>query len=84
MNDFDIFVGTSAGAVVASLIANGVRPRDIFDVIVSEKEHPFNFQRKDIYGIAWFGIARSWANILKKAYSLLKYYWKTNEKIALP
>ena len=83
VNDFDIFVGTSAGAAVASLIANGVSPREIFDVIVSEKEHPFNFQRKDIYGIAWFGIARSWANILKKAYSLLKYYWKTNERIAL-
>ncbi|MBI5042497.1 MAG: patatin-like phospholipase family protein [Nitrospirae bacterium] len=83
VNDFDIFVGTSAGAAVASLMANGVRPRDVFDVIISEKEHPFNFQRKDIYGIAWFGIAKSWANIIKKVYSLLKYYWKTNEKIAL-
>ncbi len=83
VNDFNIFVGTSAGAAVASLIANGVRPRDIFDVIISEKEHPFNFQRKDIYGIAWFGIAKSWASIIKKAYSLLKYYWKTNEKISL-
>lgn len=83
VNDFDIFVGTSAGAAVASIIANQVKPRDAFKIIISEEKHPFNFERRDIYGIAWFGIAKSWASIIRKVYYLLKYYWKTNEKIAL-
>lgn len=83
VNDFDIFVGTSAGAAVASIIANQVKPRDAFKIIISEEKHPFNFERRDIYGIAWFGIAKSWFSIIRKVYYLLKYYWKTNEKIAL-
>ncbi len=83
VNDFDIFVGTSAGAAVASMMANQVSPKDIFNVIISGKKHPFNFERKDIYGIAWFGIVRSWINLFKKVYSLLKYYWKTNQRISL-
>lgn len=83
VNDFDIFVGTSAGAAVASIMANQVKPSDAFKIIISEEKHPFNFERRDIYGIAWFGIAKSWANIIRKVYYLLKYYWKTNERIAL-
>ncbi len=83
VNDFDIFVGTSAGAAVASMMANQVSPKDIFKVIISGEKHPFNFERRDIYGIAWFGIVRSWINLFKKIYSLLKYYWKTNQRISL-
>ena len=83
VNDFDIFVGTSAGAAVASMMANQVSPKDIFKVIISGEKHFFNFERKDIYGIAWFGIIRSWIGLIKKVYSLLKYYWKTSQRISL-
>ncbi|MGE5857360.1 MAG: patatin-like phospholipase family protein, partial [Solirubrobacterales bacterium] len=33
VNDFDIYVGTSAGAFVASLVANGVTPEEMFRVL---------------------------------------------------
>src|SRR4051794_1203398 len=33
VNDFDIYVGTSAGAFVGSLVANGVTPEEMFRVL---------------------------------------------------
>ena len=33
VNDFDIFVGTSAGALVSSLLANGVSPEEMLQVM---------------------------------------------------
>jgi NTE family protein len=35
--DFDLFVGTSAGALVASLVANGVSPRHIRETLESDR-----------------------------------------------
>src|SRR5438046_6245323 len=33
INDFDIYVGTSAGSFVASLVANGVTPEEMMRVL---------------------------------------------------
>lgn len=38
VNDFDIFVGTSAGALVSALIANGLTPREVMQLI--DNRHP--------------------------------------------
>jgi predicted acylesterase/phospholipase RssA len=38
VNDFDIYVGTSAGAIVASFLANGVSAEEMYQVI--EGSHP--------------------------------------------
>src|SRR5258705_1676703 len=43
--DFDIYVGCSAGSVVASLLANGVRASEIYRVIDQDLEHRLNFRR---------------------------------------
>src|SRR2546428_3395068 len=42
---FAIYVGCSAGSVVASLLANGVRASEIHQVIDQDLEHPLNFRR---------------------------------------
>ena len=36
MNDLDLYVGVSAGAAAASLVANGVTPREILETNLSE------------------------------------------------
>jgi predicted acylesterase/phospholipase RssA len=46
---FDIYVGCSAGSVVASLLANGVRASEIFRIIEEDREHPLNFRRGAVY-----------------------------------
>lgn len=38
VNDFDVFVGTSAGALITSLIANGFAPEEIIQLI--DNRHP--------------------------------------------
>src|SRR2546428_2078048 len=46
---FDIYVGCSAGSVVASLLANGVRASDIYRIIEQDLEHPLNFRRGAVF-----------------------------------
>src|SRR5882672_1458900 len=46
---FDIYVGCSAGSVVASLLANGVRASEIYRVIDQDLEHPLNFRRGAVF-----------------------------------
>src|SRR4051812_29473297 len=41
VNDFDIYVGTSAGSFVASLAANGVTPEEMMRVVTGQVPAPF-------------------------------------------
>jgi NTE family protein len=41
VNDFDIFVGTSAGSFVSSLVANGVTPEEMMRVVNEQPPSPF-------------------------------------------
>jgi predicted acylesterase/phospholipase RssA len=46
---FDIYIGCSAGAVVASLLANRVAASDLFRVIDYDLDDPLNFRRNAVY-----------------------------------
>ncbi|MHB8508728.1 MAG: patatin-like phospholipase family protein [Candidatus Dormibacteria bacterium] len=48
VNDFDLYVGTSAGAVIASCIANGVRTRDLFRAVTGDAG-PLTLRRGDVF-----------------------------------
>src|ERR671928_706959 len=41
VNQFDVYVGTSAGSFVAALMANGVTPEEMMRVIVQQVPTPF-------------------------------------------
>ena len=41
VNDFDVYVGTSAGALVAALTANGVTPEQMMRVVNDQVPQPF-------------------------------------------
>jgi predicted acylesterase/phospholipase RssA len=41
VNEFDVYVGTSAGAFVAASVANGVTPEEMMRVIVQQVPSPF-------------------------------------------
>ena len=47
-NDFDMYVGVSAGSAVAALLAQGVKPEEIFDTNLSGKR-PYYFEHRDIF-----------------------------------
>lgn len=41
VNDFDVYVGTSAGSFVAAAVANGVTPEEMMQVIVQQTPTPY-------------------------------------------
>jgi len=45
VNEFDVYVGTSAGAFVAAAVANGVTPEEMMRVIVQQVPTPFRDAR---------------------------------------
>jgi predicted acylesterase/phospholipase RssA len=48
VNQFDFYVGVSAGAAAAALIANGVPPDEILRANLAS-ERPYYFERRDIF-----------------------------------
>jgi predicted acylesterase/phospholipase RssA len=56
VTDFDIFVGTSAGAIIAAFLANGFSPETMFQVIAGQhpdvppikRKYIFNFNQREV------------------------------------
>jgi predicted acylesterase/phospholipase RssA len=59
--DFDLYVGTSAGAIVGAFLANGVQPRQMFTAIAENQPSPLNFGRQDVFRFSW----QEWRHCLK-------------------
>jgi len=58
--EFDIFSGVSAGSLVASLTAVGLKPQTAVEAIMMDEKHLFNIERRDIYRFSvmdWSGEA---------------------------
>ncbi len=47
--DFDIFVGISAGSILAAMLANGITPKLMYRSILGPKTSPFFMKQEDIY-----------------------------------
>ena len=79
-NEFDLYVGSSAGAVVSTLMANDVRPRDLYEILDEERDDPFNFHRGSVYHKGAFSAAARnfiqlvWA-VGKKAITNFRLEW---------
>jgi len=47
--DFDVYVGCSAGAVVASVMANGFPASELYQILDQDRVDPLNFSRSSVY-----------------------------------
>jgi predicted acylesterase/phospholipase RssA len=47
--DMDLYVGVSGGAYVASMLANGISPREMFDEIAARNRNPFGVPVAPLY-----------------------------------
>ena len=60
VNDFDVYVGTSAGSFISSLVANGVTPEEMMRVVNRQVPSPFrDIDRGSLMRLNTLGLARS-------------------------
>ncbi len=72
VNDFDVYVGTSTGAFVAALSANGVTPAEMMRTVVRERSTPFpDFDLASLLRPNLAGFARSAVGLPLRAAQLL-------------
>ncbi|MDB5037789.1 MAG: hypothetical protein JWQ35_1317 [Bacteriovoracaceae bacterium] len=62
---FDIFMGSSAGSLVAAICAVGLSPQVSVEEIMTEKKGNFQMRRRDIYRFSFL----DWAK------EILKFWW---------
>jgi len=73
VNQFDVYVGTSAGAFIASLAANGVTPEEMMRVVTRQGPLPFrDVDLADLLRPNVFEAARKSAVLPFKALALLR------------
>ena len=81
-NDFDIYVGVSAGAAAAALLAQGVKPEEILETNLSGKR-PFYFDHRDIFRPAiGEGVKTIW-RAAKQLIPLLRLYARNHQEMTL-
>ena len=83
VNDFDIYVGTSAGAAVAALMANGVRPRAIYDDIKNNKKTSFNFAQRDIYSFGYQETFHILKKFFRSLWPVIRFYFKNKQRVSI-
>jgi NTE family protein len=70
-NAFDLYVGSSSGSVVSALLANGIRPLELYEILDEERDDPLNFQRGAVYHKGAFSNA---------ARNLAQFVWAVGKK----
>jgi len=83
VNQFDIYVGASAGSAICALVANGVRPREIFDAILNNTDSPYNFKRENIYS---FGYQETWLlvkRLMRTLPPITRHFLKRRAKFSI-
>lgn len=83
VNDFDIYVGTSAGAGVAALIANQIKPRELFDAIRDDRDSPYNFRSSNIYSFGYQEVLQSFKKLIKSVSPMTRYLWRNRKRFSV-
>lgn len=81
-NDFDMYIGVSAGSAIAALLAQGVKPEEIFETNLSG-QRPYYFEHRDIFRPAiGEGVKTIW-RAAKQLIPLLKLYARNYQEMTL-
>lgn len=82
INEFDVFVGVSAGAAAAALLANGVKPEEILEANLAGKR-PYYFERRDIFAPAMGEGLKTFWRAAKQLIPLVKLYVRNRHEMSL-
>ena len=81
-NNFDRYIGVSAGSAAAALLANGVRPEEIFLANLSGKR-PYYFESRDIFAPAMGEGLKTFRRAAKQFMPLLKLFYRNRQEMSL-
>jgi len=82
VNQFDFYVGVSAGAAAAALIANGVTPEEILRANLAS-ERPYYFERRDIFVPAMGEGFKSIPRAVRQFSRLIQLYLRNRRDMGL-
>jgi predicted acylesterase/phospholipase RssA len=71
---FDIYLGISAGSVIASLMASRIPADGLFSAISRNERSVFNWQRHDIYQPDWRMLLRTLGELPRKLLQVRRNY----------
>lgn len=71
---FDTYIGISAGSVIATLLANRIQPKGLFNTIIRNENSVFNWTRRDIYRFDWWASLRSAVQVPFNLTRIWRYY----------
>jgi len=80
---YDVYVGTSGGAVVAALMVNGVTPAEVGRAILHNSDDPLNFRQEDIVRIDWKEIRHSFLKGVRQLPTLWRQRRARGESFSL-
>jgi NTE family protein len=80
---FDIYVGVSAGAVIAAMMANRIAPASLFKIIANNESTVINWRRSDIYRLDWRELFISCRDVLVNLFRILRNYRRNRWKFSL-
>ena len=94
VNDFDIYVGTSAGAIVGTLLANGITPEVMLRGIAGDLAGIRAIERRDLFRLNWQDVMKlgiklpqtvlgAWTQYLRyvKDITLFDLLWAVSETL---
>ncbi|NJC87452.1 MAG: hypothetical protein FIB02_02805 [Desulfuromonas sp.] len=71
---FDIYLGVSAGSVIATLLAGRIPADGLFSAISSNRRSVFNWQRHDIFQPDWRVLLRTFGELPRKLLQVRRNY----------
>lgn len=74
VNDFDIYVGTSAGALVSTFLAQGISPHEIMDALAGEHASVPPIRRRDLFSVNRRDLVRWGTKIPRTLLGALSHY----------
>jgi len=82
-NHFDLFVGVSAGSVIASLMANNISPASLFSAISNDEQTVFNWRRRDIYRLETLAMLRCILKVFASSFRIYRSYRRNRSNFNL-
>lgn len=71
ISDFDLFIGTSAGASIAAFLTQGIRAERLYSALLNKDDPYFPISREKVYKFDLFG----WAKTIFKLKDIRRKHW---------